>query len=171
MFAHSNNTSFSIGMTNATTIDPAGFTSITQQLVVDTGGYVGINTTSPSERLHVVGNVLATAYLYISDRRLKKDIESITGSGAESALDRLQGVRFKWKSDDRSDIGFIAQDVEKVLPELVHTDKAGMKSVQYGNIIPLLVEGYKSQKARADNLQTRLNSLESRLEKLEKSNQ
>ncbi len=169
MFAHSNNTSFSIGMTNATTIDPAGYSSITQQLVVDTGGNVGINTTSPSEKLHVVGNVLATSYLYISDRRLKKDIESITGSGAEDVLERLQGVRFKWKSDDRSDIGFIAQDVEKVLPELVHTGNDGMKSVQYGNIIPLLVEGYKSEKARADSLQSRLDSLESRIESLEKN--
>ena len=96
---------------------------------------------------------------------MKKDITNITD--VDDFLTQLQGVRFHWKADDRADIGFIAQDVERVLPELVHTDSAGMKSVEYANIIPVLVEGYKSEKARADNLESRLQSLESRLEKLE----
>ena len=98
---------------------------------------------------------------------MKKSITDITD--ADTLLTRLQGVRFHWKADDRADIGFIAQDVERVLPELVHTDSAGMKSVEYANIIPVLVEGYKSEKARADALEVRLQRLESRFERRESS--
>ncbi len=130
-------------------------------------GKVGIGTSTPSEALTVSGNVLANAFLYTSDIRLKKDIASI--ENADDILTKLQGVRFVWKADGRADIGFIAQEVEKVLPELVHTDSTGMKSVEYGNIIPVLVEGYKSEKSRADVLEKRLESLERRLDQLESS--
>ena len=50
--------------------------------------------------------------------------------------------------------------MEKILPELVHTGNDGMKSVEYGNITALLVEGYKYQKERADELEMRIESLE-----------
>ena len=129
---------------------------------------MGIGTANPGQKLEVNGNVLANAYLYVSDARMKKDIMNI--SDADDLLTQLQGVRFHWKADDRADIGFIAQDVERVLPELVHTDSTGMKSVEYGNIIPVLVEGYKIEKARADALEARLQSLEARFEKLETTN-
>jgi hypothetical protein len=69
-------------------------------------------------------------------------------------------VSFRWKSTGDKDIGFIAQDVEKILPDLVHTGNDGMKSVAYGNITALLVEGYKYQKNRADELEKRIEVLE-----------
>ena len=96
---------------------------------------------------------------------MKQDVTDI--KNADDILMKLQGVRFVWKADGRADIGFIAQEVEKTLPELVHTDMRGMKSVEYANIIPVLVEGYKSEKSRADALEARLNALEARLERLE----
>jgi trimeric autotransporter adhesin len=129
-------------------------------------GNIGIWVANPTEKLHVGGNVLATSYLYTSDRRLKDDITPLTG--ASDLLSRLEGVSFSWKWDGRSDIGFIAQDVEKVLPQIVHTGNDGMKSVEYGNIVPLLVEGYKSEKSRADGLEKRLEALEVRLEAMER---
>ncbi len=114
------------------------------------------------------GNVLADAFLYVSDARMKQDVTGI--ENADDILTKLQGVRFVWKADGRADIGFIAQEVEKVLPDLVHTDSTGMKSVEYGNIIPVLVEGYKSEKSRADLLESRMDTLEARLQSLESAN-
>ena len=152
-------------LTNATAIGAGAIVSASNSLVLWNNANVGIGTSAPSQKLEVAGNILATAYLYSSDRRLKDDIMPI--SGAADILEKLQGVRFAWKADGRADIGFIAQDVERVLPELVHTDRAGMKSVEYANIIPVLVEGYKSEKSRADALEARLEKLESRLQSLE----
>ena len=56
-----------------------------------------------------------------------------------------QGVTFNKLDhhDDRRHAGVIAQEVEKVLPEVVYTDKDGMKSVAYGNVIGLLIEAIK----------------------------
>jgi hypothetical protein len=65
MFAHSNNANFVIGMTNAATINPTGFTSLTQQFVVDTSGNVGIGITNPGTKLDISGsfrNSLATTH-------------------------------------------------------------------------------------------------------------
>jgi trimeric autotransporter adhesin len=131
-------------------------------------GNIGIGTSTPTEKLHVNWNILASSYLYTSDKRLKNNIQ--TFSGADLILSKLRGVSFDWKDSGRSDIGFIAQEVESVLPDLVHTDSAGMKSVEYANIVPVLVEGYKYQKERADNLEKRLQDLEKRMDTLEWSN-
>lgn len=91
------------------------------------------------------GNVTAPAYFYSSDRRLKKNIETI-----DSALDKtlqLRGVTFDWKKNNQHEIGFIAQEVEEVVPVLVQTQNRGlaseMKSVKYGNIVALVVEALK----------------------------
>ncbi len=102
----------------------------------------------------------ARAFLYDSDKNLKKDITPLENIDAK--LSALTGVDFTWKESGRKDIGFIAQDVEKVLPELVHTGDSGSKSVEYANITALLVEGYKYQKARADALEKRIEALENR---------
>ena len=64
-------------------------------------------------------------------------------SGLETIL-ALNGVRYNWKKDGSPDVGLIAQDVEKVLPELVMTDsQTGLKAVKYGNIVAPLIEASK----------------------------
>lgn len=88
-----------------------------------------------------------------SDLRLKKNITPITN--AFDKVTQLQGVNFNWKTEEYPDkhfsedrqIGLIAQDVEKVLPELVHTDKEGYKSVSYDKITAVLIEAVKEMKA------------------------
>jgi hypothetical protein len=78
----------------------------------------------------------------------------------------LRGVNFDWKtnefptrsfSENRS-LGFIAQEVEKVLPEVVQTEKnaEGYKSVQYDKIVALLVEAIKDQQKQIDSLKAEL---------------
>ena len=106
--------------------------------------------------LTVSGDVVA--YGSPSDRRLKENIKPI-----ESALDKvtkLQGVTFDWKESDsildiKEDIGFIAQDVQKVVPELVRKNKDGMLSMRHQGIAPILLEAIKELKAEIDLLKSK----------------
>ena len=93
-----------------------------------------------------------------SDIRLKENIKPI-----ESALDKamkLQGVTFNWKNksedilDIKEDIGFIAQDVQKVLPELVRENDNGMLSMRHQGITPILLEAIKELKAEIEELKS-----------------
>ena len=102
--------------------------------------------------LTVIGDVVA--YGSPSDITLKENIKPI-----EKALDKvekLQGVTFDWKESDsilniKEDIGFIAQDVQKVLPELVRENENGKLSLRHQGIIPVLLEAIKelSDKVKA----------------------
>ncbi|XGC79971.1 tail fiber domain-containing protein [Bdellovibrio bacteriovorus] len=152
--------------------------SDTSKITFLTTGFIGVNTTAPSEALEVNGNVKATAYLYTSDARLKKDI--ITLPDALEKVLKLRGVNFVWKNTNEKTVGFIAQEVEAVYPELVKTDaKSGYKAVQYGNITAILIEALKeehTQRIQAqDQLQRGIASVqehsEARYKKLEKENQ
>ena len=90
-----------------------------------------------------------------SDKRLKENIKPI-----DSALDKvikLQGVTFDWKKSDsildiKQDIGFIAQDVQKVIPELVRENEDGMLSMRHQGITPILLEAIKELKAEIEEL-------------------
>ncbi len=89
-----------------------------------------------------------------SDKRYKKDIQKI-----DSALDKvraLDGVTYQFKKQTVNDLdfskakkgnhlGFLAQDLEKVFPELVRKDEAGYYAVNYDGLIPVLVEALKEQ--------------------------
>ena len=86
-----------------------------------------------------------------SDRRFKEDIQPLTG--ALEKVSRLTGVSYDWNRtafpdkhfSDRRQIGFIAQDVQTVLPELVTADSEGYLSVAYTAAVPVLVEAVKEQ--------------------------
>ena len=122
------------------------------------GGKVGIGTTNPGEKLDVAGNVKASAFLYSSDVRLKKNIQKIPD--ALGKILKLEGVSFEWNKNDKKDIGLIAQDVEKVFSELVSTDKnTGLKSVQYGNLVAVLIESIKQQQRQIETLGAEIEQL------------
>jgi hypothetical protein len=121
-------------------------------------GLVGVGTTSPEYKLDVVGGVRANEFIYTSDVRLKKNIETI--SDPFDKIVNLRAVSVNWKSSNQPGIGLIAQEVEKVFPELVSgTD---IKSVQYGNLVAPLIEAIKEQQSEIKNLQDRLLILEKR---------
>ncbi len=132
--------------------------SYTEYMRLTGTGELGLGTDAPSERLHVAGNVLAAAYLYTSDERFKENVETIIDPLHK--VNSLRGVTFDWKTDEfpernfpkEKTVGFIAQEVEKVQPELVKTGQDGYKSVQYGNITALLVEAVKSISSKIDKL-------------------
>ena len=62
-------------------------------------------------------------------------------------------MRFTWNSNDEDTLGVIAQDVEKVLPELVKEDKDGMKSVNYNGLIGVLIQSVKELSERVEKLE------------------
>ena len=86
-----------------------------------------------------------TAY---SDERLKSDVTTI--DNALDIVDSLRGVYYI--KDDERGIGVIAQETEKVLPEVVHDQEDGYKSVAYGNIVGVLIEAIKELKAEVEEL-------------------
>jgi|TARA_R110002020_G_C16185789_1_gene765173 hypothetical protein len=133
---------------------------------------VGIQTESPGQNLSVNGSIGYTSLVNISDERTKENIVPITGS-----LDKvlsLTGRKFNWKNEvvqtDAANLsgslyGFIAQEVEEVLPELVNTRPSGSiiysgslniensKSISVQEIIPLLVESIKTLESRIRTLE------------------
>jgi len=116
---------------------------------------VWLSTTADTNNFSTSGSVTASAFLYSSDASLKKNIETV-----DSALDKvlaLRGVTFDWKDSDVSAYGFIAQEVEEVLPELVSDEE--IKSVQYGNITAVLVEAVKEQQKQIEELREELRLL------------
>jgi len=116
--------------------------------------YMDLDTsTTGGGDLTVKGDVIA--YGSPSDKKYKENIKPI-----ESALDKamqLQGVTFDWKDSEsileiKEDIGFIAQDVQEVLPELVRDNGKGNLSLRYQGITPILLEAIKELKAEIEEL-------------------
>jgi hypothetical protein len=108
-----------------------------------------------------------------SDARLKKNVATL--SEALSRVLALRGVSFEWRRDEFPDkhfsdapqIGFIAQEVEPVLPEVVSTDPEGFKAIDYSKFAPLLVEAIKSQQAVIEAQRQELAEVKERLARLE----
>lgn len=117
-------------------------------------GYAG----SFSGKGRFTSSVEATSFIYSSDRSLKKNIKTLDNSLGR--ILQLRGVSFDWKKDDKASIGLIAQEVEKVYPDLVSTNDEGAKSVQYGNLVAPLIEAIKEQQKKIDQLETRITILE-----------
>lgn len=113
-------------------------------------GFIGIGNSAPTERLHVTGNILATGDVTaFSDERLKTDVVRI-----DSPMERLHGIEGVLYTDTEGNrkTGVIAQQVQKVLPEVVHGTSGGYMSVAYGNMVGLLVECIKEQQQQIDQL-------------------
>lgn len=118
---------------------------------------------------HADGDVTAFSATTGSDRKLKKNIRDLEGS-LDKTL-KLRGVKFDWKEEKRPNdqLGFIAQEVQEVLPEVVKEVETLTKedethlTVNYPAVVPLLVEAIKEQQSIINRLEERLSDLESKL--------
>jgi hypothetical protein len=94
----------------------------------------------------------------ISDERLKENIQTVP-----AALDKvmqLRGVSFDWRDEPGGSVlGVVAQEVEAVVPEMVHTNEDGYKSVGYSQISALLIEAVKEQQAHIEALKAEVEAL------------
>lgn len=153
---------------------------------ITTAGNFGIGTVTPTEKLHVAGNILATGSMTVSsDKRLKKNIKPI--QDALTKIDSLRGVQYFWIDPDKHEageqIGFIAQEVEKVFPQAVRTSNEGTKSVSYMALVAPVVNALKELHKKLLGLEAKVLSLfektdsldskkadQSELEKIKKEN-
>jgi hypothetical protein len=138
---------------------------------------LGIGTVSPSQRLHVSGNILASGDIVgFSDRRLKSNITII--DDALNKLHKLNGYTFNTQQDTKTHTGLIAQEVLEVLPEVVHQEKNAdgtnsYYSLAYGNMAGLFVEAIKEVDNKYKNkivmLEEQIINLTQRLTTLEQN--
>lgn len=121
-----------------------------QDIVVSKDGKVGIRNANPVYTLDVNGTVAGTSpYTNSSDRRFKKAIQPL--ENALTKVLQIKGVSFDWRHTEfpeknftrGREIGFIAQDLQPILPEVVNQDHNGYYSVEYANLVPVLVEAVK----------------------------
>ena len=146
--------------------------------LISTTGKIGVGITLESDGIThgitlpnttgVTGKVKANAYTTYSSARYKNNIKPI-----QNALDTLcsiEGVTYRWKSSDLEDIGFIAEDVGKVMPEIVEWESDGVnaQSMDYTRITPVLVEAVKEQQTQIKKQKKLIEQLFEKIEELKK---
>lgn len=156
-------------------------------MTLQQNGNVGIGTATPAQRLTVNGNVLANNVAVPSSIRFKDHVAVM--DDALASLMKLEGVRFDWKPEwakerpgREHDIGFVAEDVQKVFPEIVFRDAGGaVVGMDYSRLTAVAVQAIKQQQAQRDadkkelerlagenvEKQKEIDELRTRLEKLE----
>lgn len=138
------------------------------------------NISSISSRVEYVGAIARNADMHAhshgySDIRLKRNVSQL--NNALDNISNLRGVTFLWDTEKEqhnmnmprgNQIGFIAQEVEEIYPELVTIGPNGFKQVDYDKVTPIMVEAIKEQQIQISNLQQQNAELEARIELLEK---
>ena len=149
---------YSSGALRFGTVTGANAAGLSEKMRITPGGSVGIGTASPSYNLHVEGNTSGISIYAshdiaaFSDITVKKEVKRI-----ENAIDKvkeLNGYTYV-RTDDETGTrraGVIAQEVQKVLPEVVSANPDGTLNVAYSNMIALLIEGMKEQQKEIDEL-------------------
>ena len=135
-------------------------------------GSAGFGTTANSSyRVYVSGSVYATVNMYAtnfhltSDRRLKKDIVNLS-NGVNILMDLKPSV-FRYKeNDNKLNYGFIAQDVEKILPDIVEENDKGYKMLSYNQIIAINTSVVKDHEKRIRILEKENKELKSKIKEL-----
>lgn len=124
-------------------------------------GGAGVNQTG-TIKFHVNGNMRTTGVYQTSDKKFKKDIKPI--DKALEIVQSIEGKTYLWDADKNKEMnfdggghsGFIAQELEKVLPHLVITSENGEKAVNYMELLPYLVEAIKEQQTQINDLKAQI---------------
>jgi len=117
---------------------------------------LGVGTAASGTTGEIIATGDITAY-FSSDERLKDNITPI--SDAINKLNQIGGYEFDWNSDSSHsghDVGVIAQEIEKVLPEVVTTRDNGYMAVRYEKIVALLIQAVKEQQLQIEELKSKL---------------
>lgn len=139
---------------------------------INEGPGFGSSPTDPPELVSINGlgkadTFQANRFIYdstgsaTSDGSLKKEVRPIVQ--ALSHLLLLQGVHYNWKGNGRADLGFIAQDVQKVFPELVAESPGGKLGIDYGKMVAPVVEAIRDLKKENDELRQEIEELKKKI--------
>ncbi len=154
--------------TAANDVTPAG----TERMRISSAGNVGIGTTSPSYTLTVAGTAWVTSGAWSgSDARWKQNVTSLSPSTSLGKILSLRPVNFEWRTSEfpemnfinGTQVGFIAQEVEKIIPEIVTTDDKGYKGISYEKITPVITSAVQEQQNEIAALRTENELLKSEL--------
>jgi hypothetical protein len=134
-------------------IGPNGFNSLTYKNIAGTNYQV---LTDPNTTLYL-NDVVIGSISMPSDKNLKNNIIDITNEKTTSLLD-LTPTQFTFKSDTKHKLhyGFIAQDLEKIYPELVQDSEKGYRKVNYIELIPLIISKMKNMQNEIDDLKKQI---------------
>ena len=143
------------GIASGATANVGDITGVTAGTNLNGGGSSGGVTVNLDANITLT-TVTATNFNTTSDRNTKKDITPI--ADAVRKVQQLGGYNFTFKDTDEKSSGVIAQEVQEVLPELVQEGDEGHLTVQYGNMVGLLIEAIKEQQTQIDELKEKLNS-------------
>ena len=138
------------GPVSASAINTLGV-NVSGNITAVSGSFTGPISASV---INASGDITA---FFSSDERLKDNITPI-GSAIDK-LNTIGGYEFDWNNSSEHsghDVGVIAQEIEKVLPEVVVTRGNGYKAVRYEKIVALLIQAIKEQQSQIDDLQSRL---------------
>ncbi len=157
----------SAGITT-TSIVASGTVQVGQQMIVqgltDLRAGLVVSGDTTTGNLQSNGNITASGTITAtSDRRLKHNIKLIPD--ALQKVLQIRGVTFNWNDSvpsARKQMGVIAQDVEKVAPELIYPMENGVKTVAYQNMVGLLIEAIKQQQKEIDALKIEVKTLKSK---------
>jgi len=119
---------------------------------IDTSITVGSGVTITTNGINVVGVITSTDFNSTSDLSLKTNIQTIPNP-IDKIL-QINGVTFNWRENNKPSVGIIAQEIEKVFPELVQGENP--KTVNYNGLIGLLIEAVKEQQTEINNLKDKL---------------
>lgn len=141
----------------------------TLQFIVDTGGNVGIAVGTPSNIFTIgqgAGNALADGWHTYSSARWKNNIHTLHGSLARVL--QLRGVSYNYLPSGSHDIGMIAEEVGKVVPEVVTYEENGKEaqSIDYSRLTAVLIEAVKEQQKEIQEQRAQLRRLEAQVLKL-----
>ncbi len=152
-----------------------------EQLVLTSGGLLSVGTgvaSSAGYRLELPNNAgpsgqgRANAWVTYSSREYKDNIKTL--ENPLDTIDRLRGVTFDWRNQNADgsqthDIGFIAEEIADVLPQLVTRTADGKATgLDYGRVVPVAVEAIKAQRKEIADLKARLDAIEAAMSKLQK---
>jgi hypothetical protein len=138
------------------------------RFVINQAGNVGIGTTAPSQKLHVLGNILASGTITPSDSRLKENIFDLR-YGLKEVL-KLRPVSYNWKSepDGKKVLGLIAQETLAITPEIIELPKSEKEfyAMNYVQLIPVLIKATQEQQAIIETQQSEINNLKKELDQI-----
>jgi hypothetical protein len=144
-----------LGFSTTASINTSGIITSSSFVGNLTGTATTANNVSSTININTSGIITATDFNSTSDINLKTNIQQIEDS--LSKVIKISGVTFDWKDSNRSSAGVIAQEVEKVLPQLVNGEE--IKTVNYNGVIGALVEAVKELKTENDVLKERLDEV------------
>ncbi len=147
--------------------------TVVQRIAIINNGNVGIGINTPAQKLSVEGNICYTGSIAAcSDIRYKKNIQPVCD--ALNSLLSIHGIYYNWDKEkfaekaftDERQIGFSAQEIEKLFPEIVQTDASGYKAVDYSRLTPVLVEAIKEEQKEIKEQNEKIAELEQAIKEL-----